>query len=101
MPLGPSRTKTRPGAVVLSKPLSVEEAPRTSEGPQPGEAAAGSGRGALLIAAGILLSRVVGLVRQRVFAHYFGNSLAAAAFQAAMRIPNFLQNLFGEGVLSA
>lgn len=57
--------------------------------------------GAVLVAAGILLSRIVGLVRERVFAHYLGNSLSAAAFKAALRIPNFLQNLFGEGVLSA
>ncbi len=56
---------------------------------------------ALLVATGILLSRLVGLVRDRVFAHYFGNSDAADAFRAAFRIPNFLQNLFGEGVLSA
>ena len=54
-----------------------------------------------LVAAGILLSRIAGLVRQRVFAHYFGQSAAADAFNAAFRIPNFLQNLFGEGVLSA
>ncbi len=56
---------------------------------------------AMLVAAGILLSRVAGLVRDRVFAHYFGNGDAADAFKAAFRIPNFLQNLFGEGVLSA
>ncbi len=56
---------------------------------------------AFLVAAGILLSRVMGLVRQRVFAHYFGLSDAADVFSAAFRIPNFLQNLFGEGVLSA
>ena len=43
-----------------------------------------------------------GLVRQRVIAHYFGQATDAAdAFFAAFRIPNFLQNLFGEGVLSA
>ena len=54
-----------------------------------------------MVAAGILLSRLVGLVRNRVFAHYFGTSDAADAFNAAFRIPNFLQNLFGEGVLSA
>jgi len=53
------------------------------------------------VAAGILLSRIAGLVRERVFAHYLGNSDAAGAFKAALRIPNFLQNLFGEGVLSA
>ena len=56
---------------------------------------------ALLVAAGIFLSRVAGLIRDRVFAHYFGNSDAADVFKAAFRIPNFLQNLFGEGVLSA
>jgi putative peptidoglycan lipid II flippase len=60
-----------------------------------------SGRYAFLVGAGILLSRIAGLIRDRVFAHYFGLSDAADAFKAALRIPNFLQNLFGEGVLSA
>jgi putative peptidoglycan lipid II flippase len=55
----------------------------------------------MAVASGILLSRLIGLVRDRVFAHYFGNTDAADAFRAAFRIPNFLQNLFGEGVLSA
>ena len=54
-----------------------------------------------MVGTGILLSRIIGLVRNRVFAHYFGTSDAADAFNAAFRIPNFLQNLFGEGVLSA
>jgi putative peptidoglycan lipid II flippase len=59
-------------------------------------------RGAVFVAAGILLSRLAGLVRLQVFAHYFGlESDAADAFNAAFRIPNFLQNLFGEGALSA
>lgn len=56
--------------------------------------------GAIFVAAGIFLSRIAGLVRDRAFAHYFGNSAAADAFRAAQKIPNFLQNLFGEGVLS-
>ena len=62
---------------------------------------AGSRHFAALVAAGIFFSRVAGLIRDRVFAHYFGNSDAADVFKAAFRIPNFLQNLFGEGVLSA
>jgi len=63
------------------------------------EARSGS---AVLVAIGILCSRLAGLVRLRVFAHYFGlQSDAADAFNAAFRIPNFLQNLFGEGALSA
>ena len=61
-----------------------------------------TGQLAFLVASGILLSRLIGLVRLRVFSHYFGlRSDAADAFNAAFRIPNFLQNLFGEGVLSA
>src|ERR1700735_5673136 len=56
---------------------------------------------ALAVATGILLSRIIGLVRERIFAHYFGNSMASGAWRIAFRIPNMLQNLFGEGVLSA
>lgn len=61
----------------------------------------GSKRYVFFVAAGIFISRIAGLIRDRIFAHYFGNSDAADAFKAAFRIPNFLQNLFGEGVLSA
>jgi putative peptidoglycan lipid II flippase len=60
-----------------------------------------TGRHAVLVAAGILLSRIMGLIRQRVFSYYFGLSDTADAFSSALRVPNFLQNLFGEGVLSA
>jgi putative peptidoglycan lipid II flippase len=58
---------------------------------------------AALVATGILLSRLLGLVRESLKARYLGatSGIAADAFNAAVRIPNFLQNLFGEGVLSA
>ena len=60
------------------------------------------GRHAFLVAAGIFLSRISGLVRERVIAYFLGNtSIAADALRGALRIPNILQNLFGEGVLSA
>jgi putative peptidoglycan lipid II flippase len=55
----------------------------------------------VLVAAGILLSRVAGLIRTVVFARYFGASSAADAFNVALKVPNFLQNLLGEGSLSA
>lgn len=71
------------------------------EGPPAPAAHPGVGRHALLVAAGIFLSRITGLVRDRIFAHYFGITYVADAFKAALRIPNMLQNLFGEGVLSA
>ncbi|MDX6530632.1 MAG: putative peptidoglycan lipid flippase [Blastocatellia bacterium] len=58
-------------------------------------------KSAFMVGAGILLSRIIGVVRQRVFSHYLGIGDAAGAFTAAFRIPNFLQNVFGEGALSA
>ena len=57
--------------------------------------------GAVAVGAGIFLSRIAGLVRERAIAHYLGLSAAVDAFRAALRIPNMLQNLLGEGVLSA
>ena len=59
------------------------------------------GAKSFLVSAGMLLSRVAGLWRQRVFSGHFGLMPEADAFNAALRIPNFLQNLFGDGVLSA
>jgi len=56
---------------------------------------------AALVSAGILLSRIAGFVRERMIAVYLGNSLYADALGAAMRVPNLLQNLLGDGVLSA
>lgn len=72
-----------------------------ADGPPASAPRPSAARFATLVAAGILLSRVFGLVRQRALAHYFGLSNAADAFSAGFRIPNLLQNLFGEGVLSA
>ena len=56
---------------------------------------------AAFVAAGIFLSRIAGLVRQGTLSNFLGTSGAMTAYTAAMRIPNFLQNLLGEGVLSA
>jgi putative peptidoglycan lipid II flippase len=53
------------------------------------------------VASGTFLSRILGLVREQVFAHFFGASLAADAFFAAYRIPNLLRDLFAEGALSS
>ncbi len=53
------------------------------------------------MASGIFLSRIVGLVREKVFAFYMGDSGPADAFRAAVKIPNLIQNLLGEGALSA
>ena len=59
------------------------------------------GRLAGRVAAGILVARILGFVRERVFAHYFGSGPAADAFRAALKIPNVIRVLLGEGTLSA
>lgn len=61
----------------------------------------GSRRHSSLVAAGILLSRLAGFLRERAVGHFLGLSFAADAFAAAFKIPNLMQNLLGEGVLSA
>lgn len=60
-----------------------------------------SGRSSALIGAGIFLSRLIGLLRQTLIAKYLGAGVVSDAFNGAFRITNFLQNLFGEGALSA
>jgi putative peptidoglycan lipid II flippase len=59
------------------------------------------GRLATRVGSAILLSRILGLVRERVFAHFFGTGVEADAWGAAQRIPNVIRNLLGEGTLSA
>jgi putative peptidoglycan lipid II flippase len=81
------------------KPIPPPPPPSRND-PEPA-AVASATRASSLVAAGILLSRVAGLARERVFAHYFGTSLYADAFRAGLRMPNVLQNLLGEGTLSA
>jgi putative peptidoglycan lipid II flippase len=57
--------------------------------------------GAASVFAGIVLSRLMGFVREGAFARYFGVGPHQDALTAAMRVPNVLQNLLGEGALSA
>lgn len=59
------------------------------------------GRSAFSVGGGILLSRLTGFARDVVIGAFFGTGLAAAAYNAALRIPNVIRNLLGEGTLSA
>lgn len=58
-------------------------------------------KSAAVVGSFVLLSRIFGLVRDIIFANYFGTSLAKSAFDVAFRIPNLFRRLFGEGALSA
>jgi putative peptidoglycan lipid II flippase len=58
-------------------------------------------RRAGVVSAAVLSSRVLGLVREQVFAVAFGAGRSLDAFVTAFRIPNLLRDLFAEGALSA
>lgn len=68
-----------------------------------GEIATGSGlfRTTSVVGGMTLLSRILGLVRDVVFARYFGAKLVMDAFLVANRIPNMLRRFFAEGAFSA
>ena len=69
---------------------------------EPGEGGTASlARAAGLVSGLTFLSRILGLVREQVFAALLGAGLYADAFQAAFKVPNLLRDLFAEGALSA
>ena len=73
----------------------------TSESTQPARTTAGIARSAGAVSIAVMCSRVLGLVREQVFAGMFGAGFSYDAFVVAFRIPNLLRDLFGEGALSA
>jgi putative peptidoglycan lipid II flippase len=60
----------------------------------------GSTRAAGVVGLAILSSRVLGLIRETVFAGLFGAGKNLDAFLMAFRLPNLLRDLFAEGALS-
>ncbi len=58
-------------------------------------------RSAGIVSVAVMFSRVLGLIREMVFAQYFGAGFLNDAYQVAFRIPNVLRDLFAEGALSA
>lgn len=56
---------------------------------------------AAVVATGIFLSRIIGFVRERAVGHFLGVGPHADVMRAALRMPNLLQNLLGEGSISA
>jgi putative peptidoglycan lipid II flippase len=58
-------------------------------------------RSAGIVSIAVMFSRVLGLVREQVFAYYFGAGFLYDAYVVAFRIPNVLRDLFAEGALSA
>ena len=57
-------------------------------------------RAAGIVSLAVMGSRILGLAREIVIFNYFSTKLNAPAFHLAFRIPNFLRDMFGEGILS-
>ncbi|WP_437594006.1 murein biosynthesis integral membrane protein MurJ [Sorangium sp. So ce1000] len=96
-PPAATQAGTTPASAAPAAPPATSASPPAAAH----EAAPSAARSSAMVTAGIILSRLVGLLRQRVTAHFFGTSELADVLAAAFRAGNITQNLLGEGTLSA
>jgi len=71
------------------------------EASSPPEKRASVARSAGVVSIAVMFSRVLGLIRETIFARFFGAGFLYDAFVVAFKIPNILRDLFAEGALSA
>ena len=87
------------------KPLPDDQVPESlakpDESTSPATKQSSVARSAGIVSVAVMFSRVLGLVREMIFARYFGTGFIYDAYQVAFRIPNVLRDLFAEGALSA
>jgi putative peptidoglycan lipid II flippase len=86
---------------ILPDAIAVSEAKAAAPLMEPKAISGKVARSAGVVALAVMGSRLMGLVREQVFAKYFGASREYDAFLTAFRIPNLLRDLFAEGALSA
>ncbi len=84
---------------LLAEP-SATEASQAAEPPKPVTKQTSVARSAGIVSIAVMFSRVLGLVREMIFARYFGAGFLYDAYVVAFRIPNVLRDLFAEGALS-
>jgi len=101
-PIDPDPSASPPGETSTSAEVgdTGPDAAR-DHGPDQSQADEPSRSGASSVAAGIFSSRITGLIRERVVAHFFGVGAVADVWAVVFRVPNILQNLLGEGTISA
>jgi len=83
-----------------SQPTATPTATATATAPKSASGTDRLARGARRVSALTMLSRILGLVREQIFALTLGAGAYSDAFLAAFRIPNLLRDLFAEGALS-
>ena len=82
-------------------PESLAEPEGETARPAPQTKQKSVARSAGIVSIAVMFSRVFGLVREMIFARYFGAGFLYDAYVVAFRIPNVLRDLFAEGALSA
>ena len=80
----------------LADPVQSDEMVAAESGSRPSVA-----RSAGIVSIAVMASRIVGLIRETIFARFFGAGFLYDAFIVGFRIPNLLRDLFAEGALSA
>ena len=93
-------------ALSASAEAFAEEPPapgggRGGRGGGRGSGSSGVARNTAIFAIGTGISRIVGLVREIVFASYFGTTPYASAYTIASLVPNLVAQLFAQAALSA
>jgi len=89
----PALTEQEPSNPGMSSMQPISQAP-------PAARKAGSKKSTLITGISVMGSRLMGVVREQIFAYMFGSTMFAEAFLTAFRIPNLLRDLFAEGALS-
>jgi putative peptidoglycan lipid II flippase len=85
-------TGSEPSNPEMSDPQPVSQSPAPKK--------RSSKKSAVVVGISVMASRLMGVVREQIFAFMFGTTMFADAFVAAFRIPNLLRDLFAEGALS-
>ena len=82
----------------LAEPDAADEI--AAEPPRSGTKQTSVARSAGIVSIAVMFSRLLGLLREVIFARYFGAGFLYDAYVVAFRIPNVLRDLFAEGALS-
>lgn len=78
----------------------VKDTPQSEDAPKQHKKSGKMARSAGVVSTFTMMSRILGLIRDMVFAYVFGATAAADAFFVAFKIPNFLRRLFAEGAFA-
>ena len=93
-----------PSSEMESAPLGSQRSPEENRSPNGrdgnDDASRALTRSAGTVSVGVMVSRILGLVREQVLAYLFSARIGLDAYYAAFRIPNLLRDMFGEGALS-